>query len=520
MILKIIGTALTGIGGHYLNKRWDKANLFLSLFILYCVFCWVALRTYFFSNLATTSVSSDQMMQQFRSATSKVSIIYLSGIIILWVISIILTIADGKKTDQANIFKWTKIGVASASLSSFFSFFLLGYTSIASVSTLKSNAAKVENSSIKQTERQLSHNFYEYIYFGGSPSDSHKLPEPPEGQGVLKGQILYEDKPAEGVMLDIVLNSKYRAKNILTDSNGIFTLKLAVGDWKINSIQTESWQSMPNANNFTIYYGGEAKLIGNSFNRYNRFQSDGFSVTIDENKANRHLSLVIKKDVELIWPDGNAIGVDATISDTINWKPYPLASKYYVEIRRLRREGTTTYYNQITSKVLSHETSISLSSLKHIKTNGKENQEYDVEIYAFSENGTLIGEHSDTYRGGTFILTDGHMLVEDKLRDLFDSNSDEDPDKLQKKMELISLDRRRIDAVEILIDDNMISEAETLLKLVSSEFVKGRKEVLFGYIHALKGNCSESTEMFKRALSINPEVCIPDSYKSICEKDL
>lgn len=519
MILKIIATALTGIGGHYLNKRWDKAILFLSIFIFYCIFCWVALRIYFFSNLATISVSSDQMMQQFRNATSKVSIIYLAGIIVLWAISIILTIADGKKTDQVDIFKWTKIGMVSASLTTLLSFFLLGYSSIASVSTLKSNDAKVENGSIKQADRQLSHNFYEHVYFGGSPSDSYKLPEPPEGRGVLRGEIKYENKPAEGVMLDIVLNSKYRAKNIITDSNGIFTLKLAIGDWKINSIQTESWQSIPDTKKFTIYYGGEAKLIGNSFNRYNRFQSDGFPVTIDENKANTHITLEIKKDVELIWPDGNAIGVDAKISDIINWKPYPLASKYYIEIKRLRREGTTTYYNQITSKVLSHETSISLSSLKHIKTNRKENQEYAVEIYAFSEKGTLIGEHSDTYRGGTFILTDGYMLVEDKLQNLFDSNSDEDPENFEKKMELISLDRRRIDAVEVLIDDNMISEAETLLKLVNSEFVKGRKEVLFGYILALKGNCSESIEMFKKALSINPEVCIPDKYKSICENN-
>lgn len=46
MIFKIIGTAITGIGGHYLNRRWDKAVLFLTLFILYGIICRAAVRTY------------------------------------------------------------------------------------------------------------------------------------------------------------------------------------------------------------------------------------------------------------------------------------------------------------------------------------------------------------------------------------------------------------------------------------------------------------------------------------------
>lgn len=35
MILKILASVFTGIGGHYLNRRWDKAILFLCLFVLY-----------------------------------------------------------------------------------------------------------------------------------------------------------------------------------------------------------------------------------------------------------------------------------------------------------------------------------------------------------------------------------------------------------------------------------------------------------------------------------------------------
>ena len=83
-------------------------------------------------------------------------------------------------------------------------------------------------------------------------------------------------------------------------------------------------------------------------------------------------------------------------------------------------------------------------------------------------------------------------------------------------METISLDRRRADAIVVLVDDNMISEAGRLVELINSEYAKGRKEVLSGYILALEGKCNESKRMFDKALSINPEVCIPDKYRAEC----
>ena len=252
-------------------------------------------------------------MQQFRDVTWMVSVIYLSGLFILWAASIILTIADGKNTHPFSGFKWTKIGIVAAFLTTLLSFFLIGYTLKASVATLGYNGVPVEDASEEVSYRQLSHNFYEYIYFGGSPSGSHKLPQPPEGQGVLSGRIIYENRPAEAVLLHMVLNSKYRATNIITDSQGVFAVKLPVGDWYINSIQTESWQNKPDGNEFSIYYGGEAKLNGNSFNRHNRLQSSGFRITAGESKDKTHINLVIKKDIELVWPDQNVLGVEASI---------------------------------------------------------------------------------------------------------------------------------------------------------------------------------------------------------------
>lgn len=516
MISKILGTALTGIGGHYLNKRWDKAILFLILFILYCIFCWVAVRTYLFSNISPASVSQGDMMQHFRQVATTVSIIYLSGIAILWITSLIITIADSKRIYQDSGFKWTKTGMVAACLTTLFSFVLIVYTSVASISTLQAKDINTVSEVTEETSSFFTENFYEYLHFGGTPSGAHNLPDPPEGPGVLRGRMMYQNKPAEGVRMQIVLNSKYKAKNIVTDAKGLFSVNLPVGDWKINSIQTEGWSNKPDDGDFTMYYGGEDKLRGNRFDRHTMFRQDGYKAAVDENSEKNHLTVTIKKDIDLVWPDDSVLGVDASITDAIRWEPYPSAQKYLVEIQSLKREGTTTHFNQITSKVIDSDTVLPLSSLKYIKTSAKEKQEYSVEIFAFAEDGTLLGEFSETFRGGTFKLADGHILVEDKLQKFFDAASNEDPEVFQKRMETISLDRRRADAIVVLVDDNMISEAGRLVELINSEYAKGRKEVLSGYILALEGKCNESKRMFDKALSINPEVCIPDKYRAEC----
>lgn len=456
------------------------------------------------------------MMQQFRQATATVSIIYLSGIFILWVTSLIITIADGKKSDRFDGFRWTKTGVATACLTTLFSLALIVYTSVVSISTLHAKDLNTVSAVDEKTSSYVADNFYEYLHFGGNPSGSHNLPAPPDGPGVLRGRIMYQNQPAEGVAMHIVLNSKYKAKSIITDSDGIFSVNLPVGDWKVNSIQTTGWPNKPDDSEFSLYYGGEDKLRGNRFDRHTFFRQNGYHATVDENSKKVHLTITIKKNIKMIWPDDSVQGIDATITDVIRWEPYPSSKNYLIEIQSLKHEGTTTYLNQITSKVIDGETALPLSSLKYVKTTGKEKQEYSVEIYAFAEDGTLLGEFSDTFRGGTFILSDGHILVEDKLQNFFNASANEDPEAFQKKMETITLDRRRMDAVAVLVDDNMISEAGRLLKIVNSEYAKGRKEVLSGYILALEGNCTESSRMFEKALSINSDACIPDKYRAIC----
>lgn len=514
MILKILVSVFTGIGGHYLNRRWDKAILFLCLFVLY----WASVYLFFIISLQNMASSPTDMAQELNNTYQLLSKASPIGIFTIWLVSLIITILDCKNKIEPSFTEWTKSGLTGAALTSILSFIILAIT-VASFFLLSKNQIVDTNTAFYESESSsfASHNFYEYLYFGGSPSNPRKLPSPPTGEGILKGKISYQNNPAENVILAIVLNSKFRAKDIVTDSDGIFTVNLPPGAWTINSIHTESWKNRPKGGSYTMYYGGEEKLSGNSYNRHAYFQKTGYPVNVTTDPNIIHFNATINKDIHLTWPNPKAEGIKATINDTISWEKYPEAIQYYVEIKKIGREGSTTHYEQVTSKILSNETSLPLSSLKSIKTEGKEKTEYAAEIYAFSDNGTLIAEFSDTFQGGTFLLSDGNILIEDSLDDNFNLSSIEDPDEFMEKMKSISLNKQRANAVSILIDDNLLHEAESLLNLIDSKYSPGKKEVLSGYILALQGECNKSSEMFDKALFINPNVCIPDTYKVNCE---
>lgn len=514
VIVTVITALFTGIGGHYLNRRWDKAILFLCLFVLYLAAIY-ALFIFMFWTLTPTSSGTMPELNETKQLLSKASSL---GIFAIWLTSLIITIRDRKNNIEPSITGWTKSGIVGAVITSFLSFLFLAIGVNATIS-LYSDRPGYRDTVSYETESPgfSSHNFYEYLYFGGSPSNSRNLPAPPIGEGKLKGRILFQNQPAADVSLAIVLNSKYRAKDITTDAEGIFTVSLPPGPWTINSVQTESWKNQPEEGSFSMYSGREEKLSGDEYRRHDYFKKNGYPVNITPDPEIFHLEATIRKDIQLIWPNPKAEGIRATVDDTIMWDEYPGANRYYIEINKMQREGTTTHYEEVTSRILHNETSIPLAGLKYKKTSGKEPTEYSTRIYAFSEDGTLIAEFSDTFQGGTFLLSDGNILIEDRLDDLFDLASIEDQEEFEEKIEAISLNKSRATAVSTLIDDNLLSEAETLLELIDSEYSQGKKEALSGYIMALQGECNNANRMFDKAQSINPDVCIPGTYKAKCE---
>lgn len=516
MTQKILASVLTGIGGHYLNKRWDKALLFMFLLVL----GWVSVSVYVYFSLQNMAGSPEEIGSLAQSASQRASIISLATIALVWLVSNIVTIIDSKNNIQPNMLSWSRSGFIVAVISSLLSSFLILSTGYASYTVLIKNPfSPPESSSTFEYDSTefVSHNFYANIYYGGVPKNSNKLPAPPEGASTLRGKFLFQGKPAIGVTLSLVLNSQYQAKNIKTDSNGEFSLQLPAGLWVVNSIQTNSWEGKPSEGEYSIYDGNEPKLTNASYSRYANFSRNGITIDINASPASIHLNYTITEDIKLEWPNSTQPINNATIANTIQWEPHPGTQKYSLAIKRIKREGRTTYYEPVTTRVIEDDTQLSLSGLKHQETKSKKNYEYGVEIFAFDKDGTLLSQFTKTYRGGTFILTDNKIFVEENLNELWSSTGNESPEEFEKKMEKMDKTNSRVKAVRILIDAQMLPEASKLLGVIDSEYAKGKKEMLTGYIFALQGNCSKSKQLLETAKSINPNICIPEKYESLCK---
>lgn len=516
MIQKILASVFTGIGGHYLNKRWDKALLFMFLFIL----GWVSASLYVYFSFQSMTGSPEEMAALAQSASQKSAIISLLIILTVWLLSIVITVTDSKNSVAPNMYNWSKSGIIVAILSSLLSSLLIISTLFASYTVLinKPFAPSMESSTFEYESTEfVSHNFYANIYYGGVPRNSGKLPSPPNGNSTLKGQFLFQGQPARNITLSIVLNSKYKAKNIKTDSNGEFSLQLPAGLWVINSIQTKSWADKPTKGEYSIYDGNEPKFSGSSYSKYANFNRNGLTIDIEADPDTIQLNYIITKDIKLKWPSSTQKNNHATINNTIQWEPHSGAKNYVLSIQRIKRQGSTTYFEPVATRVIENSTRLDLSSLKHQKTKKKKNYEYGIEIFAFDNDGTLLSQFTKTYQGGTFILSDKNILVEENMQEFLSPADNESPEEFEKKIKAVNITNSRLKAVRTLIDAKMLPEANKLLSIIDSEYAKGKKEMLTGYISALQGNCPKSNQLLERAKAINPNVCIPDKYKALCQ---
>lgn len=516
MIKKIIASIITGIGGHYLNRRWDKALFFMLLLVSASILA----SAYAFFALQGFSGSPEEMTILAQSASQKSSIISLSLISLLWLISIVVTFLDCKNNVSPNMYSWSKSGIVVAVITSLLCTFILISNIYALYMVLvKKPFDPIEGKSTYELDSSdlVSHNFYASIYYGGVPRNSHNLPSPPEGASILKGKFLFQGKPAKDITLSIILNSKYNAKNIKTDDNGEFVLHISTGLWVINSIQTSSWGENPTKDKYSIYDGNEPKLTGSSYNRYANFNRNGLTIDIGDTHNEILLNYTITKDIILKWPSSTQKPNLATVNSIIKWESHTGAKQYSVSIQRIKREGDTTYYEPVTTRIIDNSTQLELSSLKHQKTKKKKNYEYGVEIFAFDNNGTLLSQLNKMYQGGTFILSDSNIFIEKEMNEFLSPSDSVTPEEFEKKIEAMNLNNSRVKAVKTLIEAKMLIEAAKLINRVDSKYTKGKKEMLTGYIFALQGDCKKSTLLLENAKEINPNVCIPDEYKSLCQ---
>ena len=108
-------------------------------------------------------------------------------------------------------------------------------------------------------------------------------------------------------------------------------------------------------------------------------------------------------------------------------------------------------------------------------------------------------------------MTDGKEIVEDIY--FADSIEDFSAEELKE----ISENDYRFMGVQVLINEGMFDEAENLLEKVKGRTKKGKRELVAGYLAAMKGDCTESERLFSLAKDMYPEICIPAFYRKNCD---
>lgn len=506
-LITMLIAALTGIGGHFLNRRWDRALLFFGLVLLWGIGGGYLMTWYAFTHLSFDP--PERLQEIFRIING----ITIAGMGVLWVSSLVVTWRDAGK-DRTMVQRWTVGGTIGAVLltliccgyavSQGFSF----YSTTVAVQTIPPDEGEAAFEALSDKGPE----FWQYLGFGGLDDYDRELPPPPEGPGLLRGRFLYEGEPAPGVTLTVTLNGRYRSKELVTDPEGYFTLHVPPGEWFVNVIQTTAWKDKPAGKSFCLVSGHEDRLVDMKFERHSWFGRKGVRLLVGEESANEEMTLRIREEIDLAWPPGRGDDQASVADSVVEWAPYPGASGYLVEVAGLRREGRTTHYTDLARRKVSGNTRLALSAFT-AADGGDAGKEYLVRVYAFAADGTFLSESGRFPEGAIFRLADGKQLVNEKATQVFGSSlSSEEIETLQKNGEYL-------DAVKVLIETDLLDAAGSLLQRVDEPSPPGRREVMTGYLMASRGECPQARSAFAEARKKEPEVCIPAEYYQGCSAE-
>lgn len=489
----VLLSVFTGVGGHFLNQRWDRALLFFGLFGLLLVLGVASPFLSFYLNWPGLWVIAG-----FGAS--------ILGIGLTWLVSLIITWRDSSPQRLAPPLRWTLSARLGATLASLLVTVMLAFALMQSSMTLFAAKSVLGSGytvdSHDSPTRRGSKSFWQYLALGGLRDSSDALPAPPAGTGLLVGKFVYEGKPAVGVTLTLSLNGKYRASNLRTDAQGRFTLKLPPGHWYINHVQTESWDKRPDEGDFILVGGTEGRLLDNDYDRH--WRGEGLKVAVSEASPSEPQTFTIRRRVALQWPAKGDKQVEATHkAATIRWQTYPQATDYVVRIARVERRDRGAAYFPIISRRVRAKTELALAEVRALPGTAS-GQEYQVTVAAFAADGSFLSETESSRDGQSFTLTDVQMLADDKLASV----------STEKQLAETMQNRKRLDAAQVLIEEGLLAEAEKTLATIHGATDSGNKDALMGYLRARQGRCAEATKLFDQATTANGKTCVPDNWRA------
>lgn len=495
-IFAVLLNLTTLIGGHFVNRRWDRAVFILGLLLL-------SGAAYF----AYLSISFEQVTDSEDALNRAVfawqTFVYTA--IAVWALSLILTVYDIRHRSEQCIGGIAgNLGAIVLSFMMFLVSAVIAWNALVATDVVSLSGSREFNKTY----------FSEYLSFGMTSGYMGDNDEPPVGEAQITGKVTYNNQPVEGVSVKLGLNDKYQTKRLFSGKDGRFSIKVPAGDWTINLVEIGGWRDRPEGD-FMVLSGHEPMLTGSEYNEHANMSMQGLPVIASTDNEALALELVIKPKVSIEWPplvsyrDRDKEKNEASVQDSqIAWQPYEGASQYVVRVSRMEKDGDSTIYHKMGDYLLT-ETRLPLAAINTVKGTG-ENKEYTVEVYAFDAQGALLSASDTKYGGASFVLTDGNEIVKKPTE--ADMRHDIHKEKLQKFLD----NKKRLDAVELLIDEDLLDEADKLMaKVVDSERI-ARKGILQGYLAAKRGNCELANKLFDEVRDKEGKSCIPVRYQSLC----
>jgi hypothetical protein len=206
--------------------------------------------------------------------------------------------------------------------------------------------------------------------------DSYK--EIPEGNGLIKGQIYIDVKPATGLELSLILASGQKTQEATVDKNGFYEIHLPKGKYFLNGLLIHNKSDLLNdkylINRIALEEGiplllddSKTKNIQKEYSELekkygakkaaeeilkNHMASSGFKDRFGFEVTDKPFALPVfhyRDPVKILSPVENSTVNSADLK--FIWAPVANAAYYKLRISRIDKNGTTTSY----SPVITHD---------------------------------------------------------------------------------------------------------------------------------------------------------------------
>jgi hypothetical protein len=495
-IIAIVLSAMTFIGGHFVNRRWDRALLFIGLVPVWTLLLFLQLSYGHGTPLMDASQVKSGML------------LFGYGLTAIWALSVLVTGWDAFKGENHFPLQWTASSLFGAAALSLLTLVWMPGTIVWWLNfDIDATAGVTHHTSSHHTPHLRSHHFWFSENYGGV-RDGVDRKAPPAGDHYLNMRFVYDGKPAAGVKFKVVLSKTYQSKRLVSDRDGMVHLPLPAGTVHLNKITIDGWDDAPDLP-LTVTNGHEKRLEENASERFDYF-GDGIAIETQASRDGEPFTFTIRPKIQLQWPTHTvtdaAVAVDKA---SVRWQPLAGAAHYRLVFTRINRRGDGATYQPVVTRQVDSAAPFPLASLPTMQKTDDQEYEYTVTVQAFSEDGAYLSESPAHYNTDSFKLADGLMLMEDELVENRKAPSIESY-LLRRK------DRERLDTVRDLIDDSHYEVAAGMLATISPEYKAEHQATLRAYLLAKQGQCDAALKQLPATRKKDECGCLYDKVQELC----